>query len=295
MNKKSTLALFWLLPAAVILLALLVAHGHGTAVLSPAGVVGQKERNLMLVAALLSLIVVLPVFGLTFWIAWKYRAGNTKAHYRPDFHGSRRLETIWWLVPLALISVLSVVTWQSSHDLDPFKSLNSSVKPLKIQVVALDWKWLFIYPDQHIASVNFLQVPVNTPLNFQITADAPMNSFWIPKLGGQIYAMSGMSTQLHLMADKPGDYQGSSANISGRGFAGMKFIARASSETDYRTWVNQVKQSPRTLDETTYRQLAQPSENTKPVYYTADDQNLYDKVVLQYMTPDASFQTRPTP
>lgn len=289
MNKKFKLALFWLLPLAIVLLSLFVGHSQELAVLHPAGIIGHKERNLMIFASLLSLIVVIPVFSLTFWIAWKYRASNTKARYRPDWDGSRMLETIWWVVPLALILVLSVVTWKSSHDLDPFKPLNSTVKPLSVQVVALDWKWLFIYPEQHIASVNYLQFPVGTPLNFQVTADAPMNSFWIPKLGGQIYAMAGMSTELHLMADTVGSYPGSSANISGRGFAGMAFTARASSDADFRSWVNDVKRSPNTLSESTYRSLAQPSENNRPAYYTADDHNLYDKVVLQYMSPDASL------
>ncbi len=243
----------------------------------------------MIFASLLSLVVVIPVFGLTFWIAWKYRASNTRARYRPDWDGSRVLEAIWWLVPLVLIMVLSVVTWKSSHDLDPFRPLSSNVKPLTVQVVALDWKWLFIYPEQHIASVNYLQFPVGTPLNFQITADAPMNSFWIPKLGGQIYAMAGMSTELHLMADTPGTFPGSSANISGRGFAGMTFEAKASSGAEFRDWVNMIKRSPRTLDESTYRVLAKPSENNPHAYYTANDHNLYDKVVLQYMSPDVSL------
>ncbi len=292
MNKKYRLALFWLIPLVVVLGALWLTRGQDLAVLHPAGVVGQKERNLLVFASLLSLIVVVPVFGLTFWIAWKYRASNTKAVYRPDWDGSRTLETIWWLVPLALISVLSVVTWQSSHDLDPFKPITSQTRPLTIQVVALDWKWLFIYPEQHIASVNYLQFPVNTPLNFQITADAPMNSFWIPKLGGQIYAMSGMSTQLHLITDQAGSYHGSSANISGRGFAGMKFTARAGTATDFRAWVNKVKQSPQTLNEHTYTALSRPSENNRPTYYTSDDQNMYDKVMLKYLTPYASLSSR---
>ncbi len=287
LDKKYKLALFWLVPAAVIGLVLLVANGHDLSVLQPAGVVGQKERNLIIFASLLSLIVVVPVFGLTFWIAWKYRAENTKAKYLPELDGNRLLETIWWTVPLALILVLSVVTWQSSHDLDPYRPLNTSKPPLDVQVVALDWKWLFIYPEQHIATVNYLQFPVNTPINFHITADAPMNSFWIPKLGGQIYAMSGMSTQLHLMADRAGSYPGSSANISGRGFAGMKFMARASSEAEFHQWVNRVKQSSDTLNESSYHFLAQPSENNTLAYFTSDDHNLFDKVVQKYIEPNS--------
>lgn len=260
-------------------------QSNNIAVLNPKGLIANQERDLMVTATLLMLIVVIPVFILTFFIAWKYRASNKKAKYTPEWDHNRVIETIWWVIPLALIMVLSVMIWKSSHDLDPFKPIETSVKPLTIQVVALQWKWLFIYPESKLASVNFIQFPEDTPINFEVTADAPMNSFWIPSLGGQIYAMSGMSTKLHLMADEVGDFKGSSANISGRGFSGMRFTARASSKVDFETWLQSVKQSevPLSMDE--YNKVARPSENHPAVYYSSVEEGLYNKVIMKYMVP----------
>jgi cytochrome o ubiquinol oxidase subunit 2 len=178
-----------------------------------------------------------------------------------------------------------VVTWNSSHNLDPYKPLASNVKPLTIQVVALQWKWLFIYPEQGIATVNFAQIPEDVPINFEITSDAPMNSFWIPQLGGQIYAMPGMSTKLHLMAEEPGDYRGSSANISGEGYWAMRFTTRASSQEKFDDWVAEVKTSKQWLDAAEYKQLAKPSEDEPQIFYSAFDDDLYDTVVMKYMSP----------
>jgi cytochrome o ubiquinol oxidase subunit 2 len=265
-------------------LALLVRHTT-VAVLQPRGYIADKERSLLFLVTGLGLLIIVPVFIMTFTIAWRYREGNTKATYRPDWDGDRRAETIWWTVPLILIAIVSVITWNSSHELDPFKPLASSNKPITIQVVALQWKWLFIYPQQDIATVNYLQFPERTPVNFELTADAPMNSFWIPQLGGQIYAMTGMSTQLHLMADGQGSYRGSSANISGTGFASMHFVAKSSSLAAFKQWVNQVKQSPQQLDTATYHQLAQPSIPKQQLAYSADAVGLYDKIILGYMLP----------
>ncbi|HVQ44824.1 MAG TPA: ubiquinol oxidase subunit II [Candidatus Saccharimonadia bacterium] len=268
---------------------------HIPAVLNPKGTIAADERQLIVTATMLMLLIVVPVLVLTFVIAWRYRAGNTKATYAPDWDRSRKLETIWWLIPSALIVGLSVITWQSSHALDPSKPLASSVQPLKIQVVALQWKWLFIYPKQNIASVNFVELPVGTPVEFEITSDAPMNSFWIPQLGGQIYAMSGMSTHLHLRADAAGDYTGSSANLSGRGFAGMHFVARAEAPADFDNWVRSVKHSAPPLTFTSYEALARPSENQAPSPYSATPAGLYDEVVMQYMMPNATLTPASAP
>lgn len=285
MSKKQKLVL-----GAVLLAVLLAAItrfllNSNVAVLQPAGEVGQKEKNLIIFATLLCLIVVLPVFLMTFYIAWKYRAGNSTAKYQPGWDHSLKIESVWWGIPLLIITVLAVVAWNSSHDLDPYKSLSSTNQPLPIQVVALNWKWLFIYPQQNISTVNYLEIPVNRPVNFQITADAPMNSFWIPQLGGQVYAMSGMSTQLHLMADKTGTYVGRSANISGRGFAGMQFDTKAVAADDFSTWVSQVKNSPNSLDLDNYSKLALDSENNPVAYYSSTADNLYDAVIMKYMMP----------
>jgi cytochrome o ubiquinol oxidase subunit 2 len=291
--KKAKFVGILILIAVVITAAVLALHGHNFQVLNGDGQIGRKERNLIVVASLMSLIVVIPVFAMLFGFAWKYREGNKKATYKPDWDHNRVVETIWWLVPLALISVLGVIAWNSSHDLDPFKPLASSSQPIEVQVVALDWKWLFIYPQQHIASVNFLQFPINTPVNYTITSDAPMNSFWIPALGGQVYAMSGMSTQLHLMASKTGDFKGSSANISGAGFAGMKFIARSSSQADFDHWVKTVQQAPNSLSDASYASLVQPSQNNPAAYYSSVQPNLFNGILMKYMAPATTTNSMP--
>jgi cytochrome o ubiquinol oxidase subunit 2 len=288
MSNKRKLTLLILLALGVLSAALLYLVTHHIAVLKPAGTIGEKERNLILFSLLLSVVVVLPVFTMLFIFAWKYREGNVGAKYDPKFDGSRKLETAWWLIPGVIIFILSVVTWNSSHDLDPFKPLNSSVRPINIQVIAMQWKWLFIYPEQNIASVNFVQFPVNTPVNFEITSDAPMNSFWIPDLGGQIYAMSGMSTQLHLIANKGGDYPGRSANISGAGFSGMNFTARASDRFDFDEWAISTKISQNHLNLDSYNLLSRPSKDNPRAYYALDDSSLYDTVVSKYMGHDLS-------
>lgn len=282
--KNARLIIVLVILAAVVAVTWQYVAHHTIAVLQPAGTIGHQERNLMYFALLLSLIVVIPVFGLTFFIAWKYREGH-KADYQPDFDHSRAIEVIWWLIPAALLLIIAVVTWNSSHQLDPFRPLASDQPPLTIQVVALDWKWLFIYPGQQVASVNDVRFPVGTPVDFKITADAPMNSFWIPQLGGQIYAMPGMSTQLHLEADRAGSFRGVSANISGRGFAGMDFTARATSQAVFDQWINHARQSANHLTLDSYTKLAQPSTNNPPAHYVVDQPNLYDTIVMKYMTP----------
>lgn len=254
-----------------------------SSILQPAGPVARDELDLMFTAMWLMLIVVIPVFILTAFIGWRYREGNTKANYRPDWDHNRLAESIWWGFPLVIILILSVITWNSSHRLDPFQPLAAETAPMKVQVVALDWKWLFIYPEQNIATVNTLHIPDKTPIAFEITADAPMNSFWIPRLGGQIYAMAGMSTHLHLMADQPGTYRGSSANLSGRGFAGMNFITTAESKPNFKAWVNEVKQSPQNLNSDQYAKLAAPSENDIPTHYSSVTPQLYDKIIMKYV------------
>lgn len=283
MNKTNKVALFVVAGLAAVATIFLMLHGNDLAILNPKGLIAEKQRNLIMFATLLSVIVVIPVFILTFTIAWKYRAGNIAARYTPDWDHNSKLEAVWWGIPIAIILVLSVVTWQSSHDLDPYKPLASTAKPVTIQVVALQWKWLFIYPEQQIATVNYVRFPAAAPVNFQITADAPMNSFWIPELGGQIYAMSGMSTKLHLMAGSVGSYNGSSANLSGKGFAGMKFVAESTSQADFDRWVAQAKTSPNRLDSAGYAVLHEPSENNPRATYSAAEHNLYDMVINKYM------------
>lgn len=255
------------------------------AVLNPKGTIADQQKELFITTVLLSLIIVIPVFVLTFVIAWKYRSSNKKAKYTAEWDHHKGLETLWWGIPIAIIMLLAVITWQSSHTLDPYKPIYAERKPMTVQVVALQWKWLFIYPEQNIASVNYLEIPENTPIHFEITADGPMNSLWIPQLGGQIYAMAGMKTRLHLMADGTGSYNGSSANFSGDGFSGMNFKTKSSSQADFDTWVREAKVSPNMLSIDEYEQLAVPSKNVVPSTYWSVEDGLYDKILRKYMAP----------
>lgn len=253
-----------------------------TAILSPSGAIAEKERHLILFTVVLGAVIVIPVFTMLFFIVWRYREGNKKAIYDPNLQGNNFLEGLWWGVPLALIAVLGVVTWQSSHDLDPYRALDSSVKPVRVQVVALQWRWLFIYPEENVASINELYIPVNTPINFEITSDAPMNSFWIPRLGGQVYAMTGMSTKLHLEANQEGQYEGSSANISGQGFADMRFMTNVVSVQMYKKWLGATR-SKEGLDDTLYSQIAAPSKDHEPRGFVLKKHDLYDTIIMKYM------------
>ena len=260
-------------------------YGNQIAVLDPKGWIAFKEKELLIITTLLMLTVVIPVLVLTIVISCKYKESNKKANYDPNWHSNFLLELIWWGFPCIIVIALSVLTWKSCMELDPFRPLESDVKPVKVQVVALQWKWLFIYPDEKIASLNFLQIPEKTPINFEITADAPMNSFWIPQLGGQIYAMPGMNTQLHLIADEPGEFKGSSSNLSGAGFASMKFITKATSQAEFDSWVASAKQSPHVLNLESYDHLIAPSENDPITLYLLGDDGLYNEIIMKYMMP----------
>lgn len=255
------------------------------AVLFPKGIIGIEQRNLLLIIQAIMLLVIIPVYVFTFIFSWKYRSSNPKAIYDPDLVDNKLAEFFWWGIPCVLTLVIAVFTWIKTFELDPFKPIESEKKPLTIQVVALQWKWLFIYPEEQIAVVNFLQFPKETPLHFEITADAPMNSFWIPHLGGQIYAMPKMKTELNLIADAEGDFRGSSANISGVGFSGMHFIARSSSEEDYRHFVESAKQSSNSLSVDAYNILAAPSIDNPVVTYTLAEQDLFKQIIMKYMHP----------
>lgn len=262
-------------------------------VLDPKGVIAADEKELLITAVLLMLIIVVPVIILTFVIAFKYRASNTKAKYTPDWSHNNLLEAAWWILPIIIIVILATITWISAHKLDPYRPLDSKVKPVTIQVVALQWKWLFIYPEQGIATVNHIEFPVNTPVSFEITSDAPMNSFQIPALGGQIYAMAGMQTRLHYMATEMGDYAGRSVSFSGDGFSAMTFDAKAESQQNFNAWVKSVKQSANKLTLPAYNQLAQPSENNAVQYYGSVAGNLFQDIIMKFMMPMPAMQAAP--
>jgi cytochrome o ubiquinol oxidase subunit II len=251
-------------------------------VLDSKGVIGAAESSLIATATYAMLLVVVPVILLTLFIAWRYRASNTKATYAPKWTHSTAIEVVVWAIPAVIILYLGILTWKTTHELDPYKPLESQVKPINVEVVALDWKWLFIYPDLGVASVNQLAFPVGTPVNFRITSDSVMNSFFIPQLGSQIYAMAGMQTRLHLLADHAGDYAGISANYSGAGFSDMKFRALAMSNTDFDAWVKKVKTAPDALSMDVYAGVARPSEKAPVRYFSTVDPKLFNNIVAKY-------------
>ncbi len=254
------------------------------AVLEPKGLIAEKERDLIITASELMLIVVIPVFFMTFYFAWRYREGKGSAH-TPDWEHNAIAEYFWWGVPIVIIICLAVITWKSSFELSPFKPIQSTKKGIVIQAVALQWKWFFIYPEEGIATVNYIQFPVDTTVKFEITADAPMNSFWIPQLGGQIYAMPAMRSTLNLIANQIGSYRGLSSNISGTGFAGMTFEAKVTSDSDFNRWVSSVKSSSQGFGKKEYENLVKPTMNVPASTYVLKDKGLFDSILMKYMAP----------
>jgi len=264
-------------------------QGKNVAVFNPQGTIASDEFNLIKFTLMLSAMVVIPVYIMLFAIAFRYRESNhekKKVKYTPDAPDMRWLEVIWWAIPIMIIGLLAVVTWVSTHQLDPYRAIDSNVKPLRVQVVVLQWKWLFIYPDYHVASVNQLKLPAETPVNFAITADGPMSTFWIPNLGSQIYAMPGMTSQLSLMADHAGSYPGYNTNINGTGYSDMYFKAEAlPTQQDFDQWAQSVTAKPdhKVLDWASYTELARPSRTRDVTYYGLKDDNLYTEVVNKFM------------
>lgn len=248
-------------------------------VLHPQGAIGASEKSLILIAATLMLLVVLPAFIMTFLFAWRYRASNQRAQYTPNKDASKILEFSIWVIPSLIIIVLSILVWVDSHKLDPYKPLESTKQPLVIQVVSLDWKWLFIYPQQHIATINQLVFPVNIPIHFYLTSTTVINSFFIPQLGSQIMTMTGMQTQLHLIADKPGTYEGISANFSGAGFNGMNFKAIATSEEQFEGWAAKIKKTSKPLNQKSYKELEKPSSNNSVEYFASVQPDLFMQIM----------------
>jgi len=256
--------------------------GCDLTLLDPKGSVGVAEKSLIATATGAMLLVVVPVIVLTLLFAWRYRASNRKATYAPKWSHSTGIELVVWAIPSLIILFLAILTWKTSHELDPYKPLQSDVKPINVEVVALDWKWLFIYPDLGIATVNQLAVPVGTPVAFRITSDSVMNSFFIPQLGTQVYAMAGMQTQLHLIADHAGDYAGLSANYSGAGFSDMKFRTLAQSPEEFEAWVAKVRATPERLSMDEYASVSQPSEKAPVQYFSSVDPKLFHNIIAKY-------------
>jgi cytochrome o ubiquinol oxidase subunit 2 len=258
--------------------------GCNSAILDPKGAIGLEQRTLILTAIGLMLIVVIPVIIMAFAFAWKYRASNTNAKYSPNWSHSNKVEAVVWTIPIIIIAILATITWKTTHQLDPFKPIVTDEKPMTVEVVSLDWKWLFIYPEQGIATVNELVIPKDVPVQFKVTSNTVMNSFFIPQLGGQIYAMAGMQTQLHLIANEAGTYKGISANYSGRGFSGMKFNAIATpTRADFDAWVAKVKQAPNQLaTPDDFKKLAADSIDNPVEYFSTVQPNLFKEIIHQY-------------
>jgi cytochrome o ubiquinol oxidase subunit II len=270
---------------AIALGAALLGSGCGLShapILDPKGPIALAERDLLFTAVVLMLVVIIPVFVMAFLFAWRYRSSNGKARYTPNWSYSARIDAVIWLVPALIVVALGVLLWSNTHKLDPYKRIDAAVQPLEVAVVAQDWKWLFIYPGQEIAVVNQLVFPSRMPLSLRITSDTVMNSFFIPALGGQIYAMAGMQTRLQLLADAPGRFTGRDSQYSGSGFSDQHFEAIAVAPEDFAAWVAKVKQSPNRLDAAAYRALAAPRRAHPVTYYSAVAPNLFDTIIAKY-------------
>lgn len=263
-------------------------------VMSPAGDIAAQQADLIIWATVLMLIIVVPVIALTLWFAWRYRASNEKATYRPDWDHSTHLELVIWAAPLAIIIALGAMTWVSTHQLDPYRPLDrvdegkpvpEGVEPMVVEVVAMDWKWLFFYPEYGIATVNELAAPLDRPIKFKITATTMMNSFFIPALAGQIYAMGGMETQLHAVINEAGEYEGFSANYSGAGFNGMRFAFLGKTDADFDQWLARVKAEGSELSRSVYKELEKPSQYDPVRYYNAVMPGLYDAILNRCVDP----------
>lgn len=295
-NKKGNSGswLAWLLLGlgsfAVLLWRLL--SGKNVATLNSQGLISGEQHFLLVKVMAMLLIATVPVVLLLYFTAWKYRETNTKTVYHPSSHHSKSFVVTIWAFPITIFVIFMFVMVPATHKLEPRKAIDSNTKPLTIQVIALRWKWLFLYPDQKIASVNYVQIPKDTPVEFDLTADeTPMSSFWIPNLGGQLYAMTGHVNRLNLLATKAGEYRGRTAEINGAGFSGMLFTAKVGTANDFAAWVQKTKQGDQLLDTAAYDKLAQPSEHNSAAFYGSYQTGLYDTVVNKYMDSHPASHT----
>jgi len=280
----------WLRLAALLPLATILAGCKDLVVLNPAGDVAAQQGNLVMIATALMLLIIVPVISLVFLFAWRYRQGSrhAQAHYAPDWDHSTRLELVIWAAPLMIIIALGALTWITTHKLDPYRPLArisatqplpERVRPLEVQVVSLDWKWLFILPEQGIATVNELAAPVNRPIHFKLTSSSTMNAFYVPDLAGMIYTMPGMQTEQYAIINAPGKYQGFSSHSSGEGFSWMRFAFLGVSEAQFDEWVAKAKANGRTLSRDAYRELAKPTSRHPVEHYAAVAEGLYHRIL----------------
>jgi cytochrome o ubiquinol oxidase subunit II len=271
-----------------VLISAATLSGCTEGVLDPKGPIAAAERQILFNSLGIMLAIVIPTILATLGVAYRFRSSNTRARYLPDFVYSGRIEMLVWSIPAMTVLLVGGVAWVGSHDLDPRKPIASTAKPVSVQVVSLDWKWLFIYPEQGIATVNQLTIPVGTPVRFELTSSGVMNSFFVPQLGGQIYTMAGMVTRQHLQADHPGTYPGLSANYSGSGFADMRFNVDAVPAENFAQWVDATRGAGPELDARAYANLVRPSKAVAPFTYRAVASGLFNGILSAGMRPDAS-------
>ncbi len=274
----------WVFNVGIISLALSLC-GCAGGILDPKGPVGEGDATILIDALLIMLVIALPTILLAYWVAWRYRASNTSAAYKPNWAYSGRIEAVVWSIPTLTIMFLGGVIWIGCYKLDPFKPLPSKSPALEVQVVALDWKWLFIYPEQNIAAINQLAIPAGRPVHFSITSASVFNTFFIPQLGSMIYAMPGMTSQLYLQADQPTVLLGESAQFSGDGFSGMHFEVHSLDEAAFAAWVRQIRASDSPLNRTSYVVLAQQSSDVKPKGYKSVDSTLFGDIASGKLGP----------
>ena len=279
---------------AVVMTGAAILGGCNEGVLDPRGPIAAANREILLNSLGIMLAIVIPVIIATLGVAFWFRASNDRARYRPDFAYSGRLEMLVWSIPAMTVFLVGGVAWVGSHDMSPRKPIPSTVKALRVQVASLDWKWLFIYPDQGIASVNRLTIPVGTPISLELTSSGVMNSFFVPQLGSQIYTMAGMITRLHLLADDPGTYRGFSAQFSGDGFSDMHFNVDAVSAEKFAQWVDLARSAGPELNAKTYGDLAKPSGAVAPFTYRAVAPDLFGSIVVsEAQSDDAMCRSYP--
>lgn len=277
--------------AGLVDLALLMRRfleGKNVTLFNPQGLISHDQHDLFIFVITILCLVAIPVVLFLYFVAWKFRESNTKVVHTPDARQRGKLFVFSiWAYPILVFFIMTSILIPATFKLEPKKALNVDAKPLTIEVIALRWKWVFLYPEQHVATVNYVQLPVDRPVTFELTADdAPMSAFWIPNIGGQLYAMTGHVNRLNLLADKVGNFRGSSPEINGAGFAGMTFAANVSTPEDFSQWVSSTRQNSSTLDMASYDTLLQPSEDTPAGFYGNYDGNLYATVLMKYMSHD---------
>lgn len=264
----------------------IVLSNENALIVHPKGIVAQGELTLIITNIVLMLLIIIPTYILLFVVVWKYCIKNEKAKHDPDHTYGSLGQLIMWVLPSIIVAIMAVVTWEATHKLNPYKPLESTVAPVTVQVVALDWKWLFIYPELGIATLNYFHIPEGTPIHLKLTADgSPMNSFWIPQLSGQIYSMTGMTTHLYLMANSSGDYTGRAVEINGEGYADMTFLVKSTSQDDFESWITEVKKSPLHLTKDVYDDLIKPSLNKSRILFSEVEKDLYHTIIHKYMYP----------